>query len=132
LADTAWERDFRYDPIPVSAAWRSDHVEADARGEGAAARRILERAYDALRFFPPIDDIRAGADGTTWLLRRTGVDSFEWEVLDASGHPLARVASPPRGRMRWAGTDSLWLLEHDELDIPYLVRYAIHRHPVGR
>ena len=124
-ADTAWVRDFRYDPIPVSAAWRSRHFEADARGEIASARRILEGAYDALKFFPPVDDAHVGADGTTWLLVRTGVDSFEWHVLDASGHPLARVDPPPQGRMRWAGTDSVWFVEHDELDVPYLVRYAI-------
>ena len=131
-ADTAWVRDFRYDPIPVSDAWRSRHLEVDARGENARARRILEQAYDALRFFPPVDDVKVGADGSTWLLVRTGVDSFEWEVLDASGRRLARIAPPPQGRLRWAGTNSLWFVEHDELDIPYLVRYEIHRRPTGR
>ena len=131
-ADTAWARDFRYDPIPVSAAWRARELKAEAQGENARARRILERAYDALKFLPPIEDVEVGADGSTWLLVRTGTDSFEWEVLDPSGHPLARVAPIPRGGLRWAGADSLWFLEHDELDVPYLVRYAVHRRPVGR
>ena len=131
-ADTTWVRDFPYQPIRVSAAWRSRHLEVDADGTSVAARRIIEEAYGALKFFSPVDDIRVGADGTTWLLVRKGEDLFEWEVLDASGDPLARVAPPPRGRMRWADKDSLWFLENDELDIPYLVRYAIHHRSLGR
>ena len=126
-ADTAWAHTFPYDPIPVSRAWRSRNLEARARGENAHGRRVLERAYDALKFFPPIDDLHAGADGTTWLLVRTGVDSFEWEVLDDSGRVTARLAPPAAGRIKWSDADAAWFTETDELDVPYLVRYAIHR-----
>ena len=132
-ADTAWAREVPYDPIRVPRAWRSRHVEEDVRDyevpgvpEGRI-RQALERAYGTLEFFPPVGDVRAGADGTTWLLFRTGVESFEWKVLGESGRSLARVDPPPRGRIRWADADSLWFFEHDELDIPYLVRYAIRR-----
>ena len=126
-ADTAWLRDIPYNPIPVSSEWRSRHLEKERHGLSAPAVRVLERAYRKLKFFPPVRVVRAGANGTTWLFVRTGVDSFEWEVLDPSGNSLARVEPPPRGRMRWAGADALWFVEEDELDVPYLVQYAIRR-----
>ena len=90
-------------------------------------RRAWERAYGKLQFFPPVGDVRAGADGTTWILLRTGVESSEWEVLDESGHSIARAGPAPLGRIRWADADSLWFFEHGGLGIPYLVRYAIRR-----
>ena len=125
-ADTAWVRDMPYDPIPVSSEWRSRHLE-ERSDLSAPLLGVLEGAYRNLEFFPPVGDVRAGADGSTWLLVRRGADSSEWEVLDAFGRPLARVEPPLRGRMTWAGTDSLWFVEEDELDVPYLVQYAIRR-----
>ena len=132
-ADTAWARDVPYDPIPVPEAWRSRHVERQVRDiveeptfpEGRI-RPQLERAYGTLEFFPPFRGVLAGSDGSTWLRLRTGVDSYELEVLDESGRPLARADAPPGG-MRWADAESLWFVERDELDIQYLVRYAIRR-----
>ena len=107
-------------------------MEEDARdteGLGIPEDRIrqaLERAYARLEFFPPVRVVRAGADGSTWLLLRTGVESYEWEVLDESGHAVAR-AGPPQGGMAWADAESLWFVERDELGISYLVRYVIRR-----
>lgn len=125
-ADTAWVRDIPYDPIPVSSEWRARHIE-ERSDLSAPLLRVLEAAYRNLEFFPPVGDVQADADGSTWLLVRTGADSSEWEVLDAFGRSRARIEPPPRGRMMWAGTDSLWFVEEDDLDVPYLVRYAIRR-----
>ncbi|MDE2676682.1 MAG: 6-bladed beta-propeller [Gemmatimonadota bacterium] len=131
-ADTAWAREVPYDPVRVPGTWRSRQVEEDARdtqGLGIPEDRIrqaLERAYARLEFFPPVRVVRAGADGSTWLLLRTGVESYEWEVLDESGHAVARVG-PPQGGMAWADAESLWSVERDELGISYLVRYVIRR-----
>ena len=132
-ADTVWVRDILYDPIRVPEAWRSRHVEREIRDiaddpsfpEGRI-RPQVERAYGALEFFPPVRSVRAGADGSTWLQLRTGVESYEWEVVDESGRAVARV-DPPLGGMAWADADSLWFVERDELDISYLVRYVIRR-----
>ena len=131
--DTAWAVEVPYDPIRVPRAWRTRHVEEAVRDNEdlgvpeSRMRQAWERALDRLEFFPPVGAVQAGADGTTWLLLRTGVESSEWEVLDESGRSLARVDPPPRGRIRWADAESLWFFEHGELDIPYLVRYAIRR-----
>ena len=133
-ADTAWAHEVRYDPIPVPREWRARHVEEYVRDFGEfrgfpqdRVRQAWERAFGRLEFFPPVGDVQAGTDGTTWLLLRTGVESSEWEVLDESGRTVARVDSPPRGGIRWADAESLWFVERDELDVPYLVRYVIRR-----
>lgn len=125
-ADTVWARNIQYDPIPVTSAWRSQHLK-ERDDLNAPMLRELERAYRRLEFFPPVRQAKAGADGTTWLRVRAGVDAWEWEVLDPSGRPIARVGGSPQGWLKWAGTDALWFLEHDEFDVPYLVRYAIRR-----
>ena len=131
--DTAWAREVPYDPIRVPGAWRSRRVDEEVRetgvrgvGEGRI-RRAWEKAFGGLEFFPPVGDVEAGADGTTWLLLRTGADSSEWEVLDESGRLLARADAPPRGRAKWADAESLWFVERDELDVHYLVRDVIRR-----
>ena len=132
-ADTAWAREVPYDPIRVPGAWRSRHVEDDVGDivedpifPERLIRPALERAYGTLEFFPPVRSVRAGPDGSTWLHLRTAVESFEWEVLDESGRTLARV-DPPQGWMAWADAESLWFVQRDELDVPYLVRYVIRR-----
>lgn len=131
--DTAWAREFPYDPVRTTPGWRARHVEQHARESdvpGVPARRVrqvIERAYRTLTFLPPIDAAYAAMGGSTWLLARTGIDSFEWRVLDGTGRLIATVAPPPSGRIRWAGTQSVWFAEYDDFDIPSLVRYEIHR-----
>ena len=131
--DTAWAHGFHYDPIPTTPAWRARHVEDHARETdvpGVPAQRvrqIIEGAYRTITFLPPIDAAHASMDGSTWLLARTGLASFEWRVLDDTGRLIASVAPTPSGRIRWAGTNYVWFVEHDDFDIPFLVRYEIHR-----
>lgn len=133
-ADTAWAHEVPYDPVRVPEEWRSRRVEDRVRGSAgsrlseSSRRQAWERIFGRLEFFPPVSDAHAGADGTTWLLLRTGVESSEWEVLDESGRSIARV-DPPHGggSIVWAGPDWLWFLEDGSFDIPYLVRYAIRR-----
>ncbi len=133
-ADTAWAHEVTYDPIRVPDEWRSRRVEDGVRGSAGSRlsegsrRQAWKRIFGRLEFFPPVGDAHAGADGTTWLLLRTGVESFEWEVLDESGRSIARVDPPPGGgSIVWADPDWVWFLKDDALDIPYLVRYAIRR-----
>ena len=133
-ADTAWAHEVPYDPIRVPREWRSRHVDEYVRDYDefpgfpqGRVRQAWERAFDRLQFFPPVGDIQAGTDGTTWLLLRTGVETSQWEVLDESGRSVARVDPPPRGRIRWADAESLWFFELGEFDVPYLVRYVIRR-----
>lgn len=132
-ADTAWAHEVPYEPVRVSDDWRSRRVEDEMRGGArsripeSSRRQAWDRIFGRLEFFPPVSDVKLGADGTTWLRLLTGVDSSEWRVVDESGRFIARVKSPPPGSMEWVDAESLWLLEESELDVPYLVRYVIRR-----
>ena len=130
--DTAWVRDYRYDPIPVTDEWLSRRVEdwvqrASAGVDRRLYRRAVKEAFSRLRFFPPVRSARAGEDGTSWLLLRTGEDSAEWEVLDASGQPAGRLEPPHENYLAWPDLETPWFIEYDEFDVPYLVQYRVRR-----
>ena len=126
--DTLWDREYQYDPVRVPDRVVTDRVdESRERGSSRAYLRDLEDQLREREFFPAVTGVLAGEAGTTWLLRTTGVDLSEWAVLDASGNVVGRVERPPRSRLEWGGRDAIWFQEFDELQIPYLVRYEVHR-----
>ncbi len=133
-ADTLWTEEFSYDPVAVPDAWIEDLVgewmESVSAGgpveDLVAYRRGLTELFGSVPFFPAIDRVLAGEAGTTWLRARRGLESFQWEVLDASGRLLGRFTPPGDGTLVWAGLEAVWFLEHDDLEIPYLVRYKVH------
>ena len=132
VGDTTWVRDYPYDPIPIPDDWFSRQVEDWVQRAGAGVdrrsyRRAMEEAFSGPRFFPPVRGVRAGEDGTTWVLLSTGIDSAEWEVLDASGRPMGRIAPPNENYLAWPDLETPWFVEYDALDIPYVVQYRLHR-----
>lgn len=98
-----------------------------AVSNGRLNRRALREAFDNLDFFPPVERIHAGTDGTTWLELRVAEDEFDWEVLDRAGEPLGRFRAPEGARLEAGDLGGAWFVEHDELDIPYLARYNFAR-----
>lgn len=74
--------------------------------------------------------VAAGRDGTTWLRREdAGGGTVKWLVLDAAGSPLAEVGAPAGLTILEARRDLVWGVEHDELDVPYVVRYRVRGGP---
>lgn len=131
-ADTAWVRDYLYDPIPIADEWLSRRVDDWVQRAGTGVdhrlyRRAVEEAFAGPRFFPAVRSVRAGEDGTTWLLLRTGMDSTEWEVLDASGQPMGRLEPPHENYLAWPDLETPWFIEYDEFDVPYVVQYRVRR-----
>ena len=136
-ADTVFARDYAYDPIPIPDSFVDRKVEESLGGDEDDESRIIadERAYagalreafDHLDFYPPVESVLAGADGTTWIELRMGEEAFEWEVLDRAGAPLGRFRAPEGAQLETGDLNGAWFVEHDELDIPYLVRYDFVR-----
>ena len=131
--DTVFRRDYPYEPIPISNAWLSSKV-GQATGVHAGNRwgivadqrrfrRAVREAFSGLEYFPAVAAVETGPNGTVWLLLRTDEDSFEWEVLDATGFPIGRFEEPPDARLVAADLGGAWFHERDELDVPYIVRY---------
>lgn len=89
-----------------------------------SAGEVREVAY-LPRHYPPIRDVRFGLDGTMWLQRSEGLDEGPWVALDPEGVPLFQVRLPPGVTLRQASTEAIWATRTDELDIPYVIGYAL-------
>jgi hypothetical protein len=75
---------------------------------------------------PAVRSMLAGVDGRLWLEWGAAPhDSVTWWVLDSGGSPIGQfeVERPIAGRA--AAGNSLWAVESDDLDVPYVVRYDV-------
>lgn len=132
-------RRFVYRPVPVPASVK-DSIRAAlssrlrrSRAPGAEQRVEAGLAHLALPdFLPPVSSgMAVGKNGTRWIAResldrRIPTDHL---VTDAALNPLA-ILEFPRSALRVAGPidgDHVWLVEKDEVDVEYLVRYRIRR-----
>jgi hypothetical protein len=133
--DTIFSRRIAYAPSPTPAGFRRDRARemADvlARGrsglsQGEAVSRISEQLY-VPPFLPPVTSVVAGRDGTTWIRREEGAGSTVlWQVLNERGAVEASVRLPSRAFVKQASRTYLWAVAHDDLDVPYVVRYRIN------
>lgn len=136
--DTLWDRAYPYEPVPIDPAIPDSLVDGFAAGLNQAGfpgaptpARAAELARAALyvpAHYPPVTRAVVGRDGTIWL-RREAADpqSAEWLVLDSDGEPIGRVTLPARTTVAVAERDRFWGWELDDLDVPYVVRYAVDR-----
>ena len=134
--DTIFSREFAYEPRPLDRTM----VDSIVRGIGemfaarprpgaptpARAEALAREAIYAPAIHPPVSELVVGRDGSIWLRREdTGGEWVDWLVLSAEGEPVGIVAAPERLRVLAAERDRIWGMETDDLDVPYLVRYAV-------
>ncbi len=133
-----FDRRFSYRPRPFPAAVRDSLREKMVgilleSGFARARGRAEALVDDSVRIPPvpaPVSHVAAGRDGTTWLRREhAGGGTVKWLVLDAAGSPLAEVDAPAGLTILEARGDLVWGVEHDELDVPYVVRYRVRGTP---
>ncbi|MDE2985273.1 MAG: 6-bladed beta-propeller [Gemmatimonadota bacterium] len=89
---------------------------------GIAARRLPERKR-------ALEDIRTGPDGWVWIETEQGA-TLAWEVFDARGYYVGRVASPvPIEKKPFPvfGADRVTGVTLGEFDEPYVVQLRIVR-----
>jgi hypothetical protein len=92
----------------------------------AAVRDALESALHVPRVHPPATGVIVGIDGRTWV---RGADDWQgtvrWHVLDGRGR-IESVVDVDREIEIWAADhESVWAVLRDDLDVPYVVGYAI-------
>lgn len=132
--DTVMKRAIQFSPRAISrdVADRAYRALAD-RFAGrpmtpAAVERALRDQVEFPRFAPPVSALVAGLDGTIWLRREDlRAESVEWQVLSASGQTIGTLSLPGDLDVKRARSDRLWGVTKDELDIPYVVTYAVTR-----
>lgn len=136
--DTVFSRDFPYDPQPIDPAV----VDSLLRMQGERMAQISERmpgaptparaeelARESLylpSYHPAVSSMVLGRDGSIWLKREDlGGDTSDWLVLSTQGAVIGTVATPREMRVLEAEEGRVWGVETDELDVPYIVQYAV-------
>lgn len=95
-------------------------------GSRSAAEAEVRKALYLPEYHPPVTDVVVGGDGNIWLRREDlGGETVVWNVLDHRGRVKALLTLPKRLRIKEARGNLVWAIEHDELDVPYVVRYRI-------
>jgi hypothetical protein len=77
-------------------------------------------------FLTPISRARAGEDGTLWLEREVEMSpTTRWLILQPDGAPRGQVVLPRNAVIRWTGPTAIYVVEEDEFEVPWLVRYRL-------
>jgi hypothetical protein len=138
--DTLWSRAHPYRPLPIPSAEidsvRSAIAEPFAQlasrfgvGPGDVEREVELKLYGP-DFRPPVTEARVWSDGSIWLeeARVPGDSIGPWLVLEPGGEPVARVELSARYELHLVEGDRAWVVETDELDVPYVVRLRVGPH----
>jgi hypothetical protein len=86
----------------------------------------MRDALDPRAFFPPVSAAVAGDDGSFWL-RREGIRGIaaRWEAYRPDGELLGGVELPGNLDVVSATSEEVWVVELNELEVPFVVRYAV-------
>ena len=88
----------------------------------------LRRRLFRPAFYPPVEQVRVGHDGTVWLKVRfadSPVDAGDWLMLSQHGFPMARATIPVTFRLLEVDGRTLYGVEGDPEDVPQIVRYRV-------
>ena len=135
LADTIWRREYHYRSHPITdevitavvgPAVEQQNVQRSTRGRPQVSLDAVRAALYRPEALPPVTDLILGNDHSIWLRREdTGAPMLAWNVLDTDGSLFGVLELPRTTQVRRATLDRLWVVEHDEFDVPYVVRYRI-------
>ncbi len=131
--DTLFTREYRYLPtrypetVLDSLALRGVPGRSSADGATVdAVRRAIRNAMDFPDFQPPALEGIAGEDGTLWLRREdTGEPNHRWLVIAPDGTPWGHVTVPRNSSVSWVSEEELVVVERDEFDVPWVVRFDL-------
>jgi len=130
--DTVYHRAFRYAPRPYDdalidsmAARRAQPYEERAGADFDALKAAIREAYVLPPFQAPVTLVRLGADESLWIRREEATGAHRWIVLRPDGSPRGQLEFPRRDVIAWSSGDQLWMIERDEYDVQWLVRYRI-------
>jgi hypothetical protein len=136
--DTLFSREYPYVPRPIDPTLVDSLVRM--RGQSmtqlppnfpgaptpARAEELARESLYLPAYHPPVSQLVIGRDGSIWLKREAlSADSADWLVLSAQGAVVGTVTTPGNLSIQAAEAGRVWGMETDELDVPYLVRYAV-------
>lgn len=130
--DTISQCGLRYHPIPLPGRVRDSLLDFPVgRGQmlgttDAALRKALASGLDLPDHRPPLRTTLVGRDGSVWIeLNGESSDSTAWVLLAPDLTPRGELLLPARTRPRHINGYSVWAVELDEMDVPWLVRLRV-------
>lgn len=134
-----WRAPVGWAPVPVTQAMVDDAVETllefttqAPSFPGISRSELREWTLEALyrpEVLTPVEGLERSPDGGIWLRKRVGApdDPVVWRTFSADGRALRDVVVPAGVRVQSIVGDDFWGVEHDDLDVPYLVRLGVRR-----
>ncbi|MEW5930442.1 MAG: hypothetical protein AB1941_23530 [Gemmatimonadota bacterium] len=129
---TVYSKSYRYtaQPLPKRIADSLFDTHVDVLTKAGVGRTQAERAvHTAIQipgFQPPVAGVLVGTDGTTWIRKENlGSRTAEWLVLNPGGGIVATVSVPQSLQIMEIGRNAVWGVVHDDMDVPYVVRYRV-------
>ena len=131
--DTLWSRAYPFEPVPLPPSAVDSFVDEFVRQVAdripPSAAELEEAIREALfvpEALPAVARVVVGRDGSTWLERGDRVSgTTAWLVLDPDGEVAGEVALPELFRPCNASLGDVWGELRDELDVSYIVGYAV-------
>jgi hypothetical protein len=130
--DTTARTTLGYEPIPVPAHVR-DSLLVPSEGMGsffgvsdAAFEAAMASGLELPDHRPPLRSMHVGADGSVWIeLEGPPAEWTTWVMLGPDLSPRGRIDLPPRMRPRYIDGWVHWMVELDEMEVPWLVRIRL-------
>lgn len=127
--DTVFHRAFRYVPMPVpllarDSIWSKFASTMFSRAGGRAMDMAREHVVIP-ETHPPVTDVVADANGRTWIRREEVGPMVTWVGLNDRGTIEARIETPRALEIHHVSGGVFWGVIHDELDVPYVVRFRL-------
>ena len=89
-------------------------------------RRAVQEAMPLREYLPPVSLAVVRRDGSIWMRREdVSPDSWRWTVLSADGTARGTFALPRRATVHWTDGERIWVVELDDFDVPWVVRYRL-------
>jgi len=130
--DTLRRSALSYEPVPLPASVRDsllDRPDGMGRLYGVSEAQLdaaMESGLELPDHRPPLRSGRTGVDGSLWIeLNGESADSAVWVVLGEDLAPRGRMVLPLRTQPRVMNGPTVWAVETDELDVPWLVRLRV-------
>jgi hypothetical protein len=133
-ADTLWRRVVSYEPDPVpgeelDVLW-DERIEGFQRFVQLEGRLTADEAREAYttsvprpHHRPPVSTVKVDAANRTMVIWSAppGSESEGW-LIDSEGGLVAAFSVPTGQEVLGFEGDVIWLLEYDEMEIPFIVR----------
>ena len=92
----------------------------------AALSAAIASGLDLPDHRPPLRTTVAGRDGSLWIeMNGESSDSTAWVLFHPDLTPRGELLLPARLRPRHIAGSTVWAIELDEMDVPWLVRLRV-------